>query len=136
MARFRKKFFKKQDPGFKTKEIETFEKKQPQSVIVEESNSIDKSSSIKSLIKAGTKYAYIIAAAALLSGIFTPFTLGLELNNVILGMLVIFLGSGGRVLIFKATTRKEPSFILILIGLALMIISLFLILQIGMGLFE
>jgi len=49
---------------------------------------------------------------------------------------VIFLGSGGGVLIFKATTRKEPSFILILIGLALMIISLFLILQIGMGLFE
>ena len=130
MARFRKKLFKKRDPGFKTEEIETFEKKQPQSVIVEESNSIDKSSSIKSLIKAGTKYVYIIAAAALLSGIFTPFTLGLELNNVISGMLVIFLGLGGGVLIFKAITREDPSLMLTLIGLALMIISSILILQI------
>ena len=136
MARFRKKLFKKQDPDFKTEEIKTFERKQPESVIVEESNSIDKSLSIKSLIKSGTKYAYIIAVAAFLAGIFTPFTLGLELNNVILGMLVIFLGLGGGVLIFKATTRKGSSFILILIGLALMITSLILILQIGMGLFE
>ena len=86
MARFRKKLFKKQDPDFKTEEIKTFERKQPESVIVEESNSIDKSLSIKSLIKSGTKYAYIIAAAAFLAGIFTPFTLGLELNSVILGM--------------------------------------------------
>ena len=128
MTRFRKKFFKKQDPDFKTEEIKTFERKQPESV-VEESNSIDKLLSIKSLIKAGTKYAYIIAAVAFLSGIFTPFTLDLPLNNVIFGMLVIFLGLGGGVLIFKAATRKEHSFILILIGLTLMIISLILILQ-------
>ena len=134
MTRFRKKFFKKQDPDFKTGEIKTFERKQPESVIVEESNSIDKSLSIKSLIKAGTKYAYIIAAAALLSGIFTPFTLGMELNNVISGMLVIFLGLGGGVLIFKAATRKEHSIILILIGLALMITSLILILHIATNL--
>ena len=129
MTRFRKKFFKKRDPDFKTEEIKTFEKKQPESVIVEENNSIDKSLSIKSLIKAGTKYTYIIAAVALVSGIFTPFTLDLPLNNVIFGMLVIFLGLGGGVLIFKAATRKEHSFILILIGLSLMIISLILILQ-------
>tara|TARA_B100000470_G_C19523136_1_gene272733 strand:+ start:89 stop:496 length:408 start_codon:yes stop_codon:yes gene_type:complete len=129
LTRFRKKFFKKQDPDFKTEEIKTFERKQPESVIVEENNSIDKSLSIKSLIKAGTKYAYIIAAVAFLSGIFTPFTLDLPLNDVILGMLVIFLGLGGGVLIFKAATRKEHSIILILIGLALMIISLILILQ-------
>ena len=129
MTRFRKKFFKKRDPDFKTEEIKTFEKKQPESVIVEENNSIDKSLSIKSLIKAGTKYTYIIAAVALVSGIFTPFTLNLPLNNVILGMLVVFLGLGGGVLIFKAITRKDPSLMLTLIGLALMIISSILILQ-------
>jgi hypothetical protein len=129
LTRFRKKFFKKRDPDFKTEEIKTFEKKQPESVIVEENNSIDKSLSIKSLIKAGTKYTYIIAAVALVSGIFTPFTLNLPLNNVILGMLVVFLGLGGGVLIFKAITRKDPSLMLTLIGLALMIISSILILQ-------
>ena len=129
MARCRKKLFKKRDPGYKTEEIETFEKKQPQSVIVEESNSIDKSSSIKSLIKTGTKYAYLIAVTAFLAGIFTPFTLGMELNNVILGMLVIFLGLGGGILIFKATTLKQYSFILIIIRLSLLLTSLILILQ-------
>ena len=131
MARFKKKnFFKKQDPHLETEEIKKFERKQPETVIVEESNSIHKSSSRKSLIKTGTKYAYIIAAAALLSGIFTPFTIEMELNSVISGMLVLFLGLGGAVLIFKAITREVPSLMLTLIGLALMVISSILIFQI------
>ena len=46
----------------------------------------------KSLLLSGTKYAYIIAAVALLSGIFTPLTLGIEIENVIFGMLSILLG--------------------------------------------
>ena len=89
---------------------------------------------VKSLIKTGTKYAYIIVAAAFLSGIFTPFTLDLELNIVILGMLVIFLGLGGGILIFKATTRKEHSSILIVTGLTLMVISLIAIFQMFLNL--
>ena len=131
MPRFKKKnFFKKQDPHFKTEEIKKFEREQPETVIIEESNSIHKLSSKKSLIKTGTKYVYIIAAAAFLSGIFTPFTIDMELTSVISGMLILFLGLGGGVLIFKAITREDPSLMLTLIGLALMIISSILILQI------
>ena len=131
MPRFKKKnFFKKQDPHIKTEEIKKFEREQPETVIIEESNSIHKLSSKKSLIKTGTKYVYIIAAAALLSGIFTPFTIDMELTSVISGMLILFLGLGGGVLIFKAITREDPSLMLTLIGLALMIISSILILQI------
>ena len=51
---------------------------------------------LKSLLLSGTKYAYIIAAVALLSGIFTPLTLGVEIEAVLFGMLSIFLGSCRR----------------------------------------
>ena len=43
----------------------------------------------KSLLLSGTKYAYIIAAVALLSGIFTPLTLGVEIQDVIFGLSLI-----------------------------------------------
>ena len=53
---------------------------------------------LKSLLLSGTKYAYIIGAVALLSGIFTPLTLGVEIEDVIFGMLSIFLGLAGGIL--------------------------------------
>ena len=90
MARFKKRnFFKKQDSEIKTEEIKNFENL-TEKITTKKNDSTDKPSPVKSLIKTGTKYAYIIVAAAFLSGIFTPFTLDLELNIVILGMLVIF----------------------------------------------
>jgi len=49
-------------------------------------------------------------------------------------MLVIFLGLGGGILIFKATTRKEHSSILIVTGLTLMVISLIAIFQMFLNL--
>ena len=52
-------------------------------------------SDLKSLVLSGTKYAYIIGAVALLSGIFTPLTIGAEIEAVIVGMLSIFLGLVG-----------------------------------------
>ena len=54
----------------------------------------------KSLLLSGTKYAYIIGAVALLSGIFTPLTMGVEIEDVIFGMLSIFLGLGGGIVVF------------------------------------
>ena len=69
--------------------------------VVEQETSIEKESKdIKSLIISGTKYIYIVAAAALLSGIFTPLTIGEDWDQVIFGMLSIFLGLGGGVVIY------------------------------------
>ena len=87
--------------------------------------------SAKSWITSGTKYAYIIAIAALLSGIFTPFTIGTEYGAVFSGILVLLLGLSGGVLIFKGIKREKPSVILILAGLGMMIISLILIQTLG-----
>ena len=81
----------------------------------------------KSLVLAGTKYAYIIAAVALLSGIFTPLTLGVEIEDVIFGMLSIFLGLGGGIVIFLGLKYQKFTTIMVCGGLGMMFISLILI---------
>ena len=84
----------------------------------------------KSLLLSGTKYAYIIGAVALLSGIFTPLTLGVEIEDVIFGMLSIFLGLVGGIVIFLGVKYQKFTIIMVCGGLGLMIASLFLIYEI------
>ena len=81
----------------------------------------------KSLVLSGTKYAYIIGAVALLSGIFTPLTLGVELEDVIFGMLSIFLGLGGGIVIFLGIKYQKFTTIMVCGGLGMMIGSVLLI---------
>ena len=81
----------------------------------------------KSLVLSGTKYVYIIAAVALLSGIFTPLTLGIEIENVIFGMLSIFLGLGGGIVIFLGIKRQKFTTIMVCCGSGMMFGSLLLI---------
>ena len=81
----------------------------------------------KSLVLSGTKYAYIIGAVALLSGVFTPLTLGVELEDVIFGMLSIFLGLGGGIVIFLGIKYQKFTTIMVCGGLGMMIGSLLLI---------
>ena len=82
---------------------------------------------LKTLLLSGTKYAYIIAAVALLSGIFTPLTLGVEIEDVIIGMLIIFFGLGGGIMIFLGIKYQKLTTLLVCGGLGIMIASLFLI---------
>ena len=81
----------------------------------------------KSLLLSGTKYAYILAAVALLSGIFTPLTIGEEVDSVILGMLSVFLGLAGGIVIFLGIKSQRFTTIMVSGGLAMMVGSLILI---------
>ena len=85
---------------------------------------------LKTLLLSGTKYAYIIAAVALLSGIFTPLTLGVEIKDVIFGMLIIFFGLGGGIMIFLGIKYQKLSTLMVWSGLGIMIASLFLIYEV------
>ena len=85
---------------------------------------------LRSIVLSGTKYAYIIAAVALLSGIFTPLTLGVEIENVIFGMLSIFLGLGGGVIIFLGIKSQKFTTIMVCGGLGMMLGSLVLIYEV------
>ena len=82
---------------------------------------------LKTLLLSGTKYAYIVAAVALLSGIFTPLTLGVEIEDVIFGMLIIFFGLGGGIMIFLGIKYQKFTTIMVCGGLGMMIGSLLLI---------
>ena len=149
MARFRKrKFHRKPDSSTdETKNLEkeeirseitedgqSFSSKKTETVITDETNSTHTTSSLKSWTKSSTKYIYIIAAAALASGIFTPLVSdGVDSEIVIAGILGLFIGVAGGVLIFKGINRQNTSPILILIGLGLIIISLIVVLQVDNG---
>ena len=93
----------------------------------EQEISSEKTSDFKSLLLSGTKYAYIIAAVALLSGIFTPLTIGEEVDAVILGMLSIFLGLVGGIIIFLGIKSQKFTTIMVCGGLAMMVGSLIVI---------
>ena len=96
--------------------------------VVKQETSIEKESKdTKSLIISGTKYIYIVAAAALLSGIFTPLTIGEDWDQVIFGMLSIFLGLGGGVVIYLGVKTQKLTIVMVSGGLAMMFASLVLI---------
>tara|TARA_B110000263_G_C14890056_1_gene321312 strand:+ start:91 stop:480 length:390 start_codon:yes stop_codon:yes gene_type:complete len=91
----------------------------------EEENSTPKNvMDIKSLLLSGSKYVYIIAIAALLSGVFTPITLGIELEVVIFGILTILLGLGGGVLILLGIKNQKSTTLLVCTGIGLIFASM------------
>ena len=106
------------DSVLKDEEIELVEQEIP---------SKETSTNIKSILLSGTKYAYIIAAVALLSGIFTPLTIGAEFETVAFGMLSVFLGLGGGITIFLGVKNQKFTTLMICGGLGMMIASLMLI---------
>ena len=89
------------------------------------------STNIKSTLLSGTKYVYIIAAVALLSGIFTPLTVGEEFEIVAFGMLSVFLGLGGGITIFLGLKNQKFTSLMICGGLGMMIASLILIYEVA-----
>ena len=102
--------------------------KETETELQEKDNSAEKTPlDLKTLLLSGTKYAYIIAAVALLSGIFTPLTLGIEIENVVFAMLSIFLGLAGGIVIFLGIKNQKFTTVMVCAGLGMMIGSLLLI---------
>lgn len=77
----------------------------------------------------GVKYGYLGAFFALLSGLFYPFIQGGSLDYVIMGIVVLFVGLAGAILVYKASTSDKKRGFYLGIGLGLMAISLFYIFQ-------
>ena len=101
---------------------------QKETELQEKNISAEKTSlDLKTILLSGTKYAYIIAAVALLSGIFTPLTLGVEIEDVIFGMLIVFIGLAGGIVIFLGIKYQKLTTLMVCGGLGMMVASLFLI---------
>ena len=106
--------------------------KEEKSELVEEENSSTKTPmDMKSILLSSSKYVYIVATAALVSGIFTPLTLGVEIELVISGILSLLLGLSGGIVIFLGIKNQKFTTIMICGGLGAMFASLILILELA-----
>ena len=114
-----------------TPEPDSVQKDEEIELVEQEIPSKETSTNIKSILLSGTKYAYIIAAVALLSGIFTPLTIGEEFETVAFGMLSVFLGLGGGITIFLGVKNQKFTTLMICGGLGMMIASLVLIYELA-----
>ncbi len=76
----------------------------------------------------GIKYVYLTVFFALLAGFFHPLITGQSFDDVIVGVLVLFVGLAGAILLYKSATSKRRG-IYLGGGFALITISLFYIFQ-------
>ncbi|MEE8180799.1 MAG: hypothetical protein V3T67_03055 [Nitrosopumilaceae archaeon] len=79
---------------------------------------------------ASVKYIYLVVFFALLSGFFHPLITDTSFDNVVIGVIILFVGLAGGVLVFKAVTSESKREIFLGGGFALIGISLFFIFQI------
>jgi len=82
-----------------------------------------------SIVLTGFKYIYLVAFFALLSGLFYPLISNTSFDLVIVGVLVLFLGLAGGVLLYRAATSEKKRGIFLGGGFTLMAISLYYIFQ-------
>ena len=88
-------------------------------------------SNISSKALSSFKYVYLIVFFALLSGIFYPLITDTSFEPVISGILVLFLGLAGGVLLYKTTTVENKRGIFFGAGFGLIGFSLFMIFDIA-----
>ena len=84
-------------------------------------------SSKRPRIISGIKYIYLVGFFALLSGLFHPIITESPMEDFVYGILILFLGLAGGILVYKGITTSK--LVLTPIGLGIMIISLFLVYQ-------
>jgi len=78
----------------------------------------------------GFKYVYLIAFFALLSGFFHPLITNTSFDSVVIGVIVLFVGLAGGLLLYKSAVSEKRRVISLGGGFALISISLFYIFQI------
>ena len=80
-------------------------------------------------ILTSVKYGYLTVFFALLSGLFYPFIQGGTLDYTIYGVIVLFVGLAGGIMIYKASTSDKKRGIYLGIGLGLVAVSLLFVLE-------
>jgi len=87
-------------------------------------------SKLNTKVITGVKYIYLVVFFALLAGFFHPIITDTSFDNVITGILVLFVGLAGGVLVYKATTSESKRGIFFGGGFGLIAISLYFVFQI------
>ena len=82
-----------------------------------------------SKVLTGFKYIYLVAFFALLAGLFHPLITNTSFGGVIIGVMVLFVGLAGGILLYRAATSENRRGIFLGGGFVLMVISLYYIFQ-------
>lgn len=77
------------------------------------------------------KYIYLVAFFALLSGFFYPLITNTGFDYVISGVLILFVGLAGGVLLYMAATSYNKRMIFLGGGFALITLSFYFILRLS-----
>jgi len=77
----------------------------------------------------GFKYVYLVAFFALLAGFFHPIITNTSFDSVIGGVLVLFVGLAGGILLYKSATSENKRMMFLGGGFSLISISLYYIFQ-------
>ena len=77
----------------------------------------------------GFKYVYLFSFFALLAGFFHPLITNTSFYGVVIGVLVLFLGLAGGVLLYRSAATENKRGMFLGAGFALIIISLYYIFQ-------
>ena len=81
-----------------------------------------------SKILSATKYIYLIVFFSLISGVFYPLVeSGANANSVVIGVLILFFGLSGAVLVYKAGTSDKRQKTYLIAGFVILAIALLLI---------
>jgi hypothetical protein len=80
-----------------------------------------------SKILAGVKYVYLVFFFALLSGMFYPIITHSNGDNVVEGILILFVGLAGAVSLYKAGTADKHKKVYLITGFAILAIALVLV---------
>jgi len=75
------------------------------------------------------KYVYLVMFFALLAGFFHPLITGNSGEGVVGGVVVLFVGLIGGILLYKSATSENRQIIYFIAGITLIAISLALIFQ-------
>ncbi len=129
MAKKKKTFFKKK-PNENTQDQSLTKSNNIEDLNKETKNKPSKNS-IKALV--GLKYAYITIFFVLLAGFFNPIIRGAQYTNlVIIAVLVLFLGLGGIVLIYKSKScaSEKIRWIFLAGGFGLTLFSIYLMYEV------
>ena len=78
-------------------------------------------------ILAGSKYIYLVFFFALLSGMFYPIITHSSSEGVIEGVLILFVGLAGSLLLYKAGTSDKSQKGYLIAGFAIIAIALVLV---------
>ena len=84
-----------------------------------------------SKIISGSKYVYLIAFFALLAGFFHPLITNTGFDSVVIGVIVLFVGLAGGIMLYKAATSDKKKSMFLGGGFALIAISLLFIFQLS-----